>query len=62
MPSLIGYRKFTIALVALISGVGLCAFGRMDGSQFVTLAASVFAIFGTANVAAKRNPGGPNGG
>ena len=61
MPSLIGYRKFTIALVALISGVGLCAFGRLDGSQFVTLAASVFAIFGTANVVAK-NSGGPNGG
>jgi len=61
MKSLIGYRKFTIALVALISGVGLCAFGRLSGTEFVYLAGGVFAIFGTANVAAKRNPGGPNG-
>lgn len=54
MPSLIGYRKFTIAVIALVSGVGLCAFGRLSGTEFVYLAGSVFAIFGTANVMAYR--------
>lgn len=34
--TLIGYRKFTVAILALLCLTALCAFGRLTGSEFIT--------------------------
>ena len=36
MNSLIGYRKFTVAVLALLCLTALCAFGKLTGSEFIT--------------------------
>lgn len=36
MNSLIGYRKFTVAILALLCLTVLCAFGKLTGSEFIT--------------------------
>jgi hypothetical protein len=53
MPRLIGYRKFIIAAAFWASGSVLCAFGRMSGAEFATLASLVTGLYGAANVTAR---------
>lgn len=36
MTSLIGYRKFIVAVLALLCLTALCAFGKLTGSEFIT--------------------------
>lgn len=36
MTSFIGYRKFTVAVLALLCLTALCAFGKLTGSEFIT--------------------------
>lgn len=36
MNSLIGYRKFTVAILALLCLTVLCSFGKLTGSEFIT--------------------------
>ena len=56
--NLVGHRKFIIAVMALVFGTGLCAMGRLSGTEYVYLTGGVFGIFGAANVMSKRSPGG----
>ena len=57
MSSLVGYRKFIIAFAFWASGTALCAFGKLSGAEFVTLAGLVAGLYGTANVAARITTG-----
>ena len=36
MTSLVGYRKFTVAVLALLCLTALCAVGKLTGSEFIT--------------------------
>lgn len=36
MTSLVGYRKFTVAVLALLCLTVLCAVGKLTGSEFIT--------------------------
>ncbi len=49
---LIGYRKFIVATLGMVSAVGLCAFGRLSGAEFVAFGTAILTIYGTSNVMA----------
>ena len=51
MTSLIGYRKFIVAVGFLLAATGLCAFGKLSGVEFVGVTGLVTGLFGAANVA-----------
>lgn len=51
--SLIGYRKFIVALLFWASASGLCAAGLIDGGEFVAIAGLVMGLYGAANAAGK---------
>ena len=53
MTSLIGYRKFTVAILALLCLTALCAFGRLTGVEFVSGPAVTVGSFITLNVMQK---------
>jgi hypothetical protein len=57
MPRLIGYRKFIVAAAFWASATALCAFGRMSGAEFVTVAGLVTGLYGAANVTARFSGG-----
>jgi len=46
----LGGRKFAVALLALLSVTALTAFGRLDGSAYVTVVVAVVGLYGAANV------------
>ena len=50
---MIGYRKFTVAVLFWASATALCVAGRLDGGQYVTLASWVMGLYGAANAAGK---------
>lgn len=52
MP-LIGYRKFTVALLFWGSATVLCLLGRLSGGEFVGIAGLVTGLYGAANAAGK---------
>ncbi len=54
--SLVGYRKFVIALLFWASASGLCAAGRLSGGEFVGLAGLVTGLYSAANAAGKFAP------
>lgn len=51
--SLIGYRKFIVALCCWASSVLLCLNGQVTGEQYVILVGLVVGMFGVANIGAK---------
>ena len=51
MPSLIGYRKFIVAVLFWGSASALCYAGRLDGGGFVAVAGLVTGLFGVTNAA-----------
>lgn len=53
MPSLIGYRKFAVAVLALLCLTLLCAFGKLTGSEFVTGMLGTVGAFIMLNVTQK---------
>jgi len=53
MPSLLGYRKFTVAVLFVIAATYLCATGKLSGDNFVSIAWSVTGLFGAANAISK---------
>ena len=55
---LIGYRKFTVAVLFWLSATALCAAGRLDGGDFVAVAGLVTGLYGAANAAGKFGKGG----
>jgi hypothetical protein len=61
MPSLIGYRKFIVALLFWLSSTALCLLGLIDGGDFVAVTGLVVGLYGAAN-AASNYAGGPSGG
>ena len=54
--SMVGYRKFTIAVLFWASASGLCAVGRLSGGEFVGLAGLVTGLYSAANAAGKFAP------
>lgn len=58
MPTLIGYRKFIIAVAFWVSATALCAAGKLSGAEFVTVAGLVTGLYGAANVTARVINGG----
>ena len=61
MPSLIGYRKFIVAVACWASTSLLCAAGLVDGGQYVTAVGLIVALYGAGNVAARALPAGQGG-
>lgn len=55
--SLIGYRKFIIALAFWGSATGLCIAGKLTGAEFVSIAGLVDGLYGAANAASKFSSG-----
>ncbi len=53
MTSLIGYRKFIVAVLALLCLTVLCAFGRLTGVEFVSGLAVTVGSYITLNVMQK---------
>ncbi len=53
MNSLIGYRKFTVAVLALLCLTVLCAFGRLTGVEFVSGLSVTVGVFLSLNVMQK---------
>lgn len=53
MQSLVGYRKFIVAVLALLSLTVLCAFGRLTGVEFVSGLAVTVGTFISLNVMQK---------
>lgn len=51
--SLIGYRKFIIAVLFWTSATGLCVAGKLSGGEFVSIAGLVTGLYGAANAASK---------
>lgn len=49
-----GQRKFTIAMIALIATILLCAFGRLTGTEFVSAISLILAMYKIANVMDKK--------
>lgn len=56
MPSLIGYRKFIVAMACWLSSSLLCAAGLVDGGQYVTAVGLIVGLYGTSNVVARVLP------
>lgn len=54
MTSLIGYRKFTVAVLALLCLTVLCAFGRLTGIEFVYGLSVTVGSYITLNVMQKK--------
>lgn len=53
MNSLIGYRKFTVAVLALLCLTVLCALGRLTGGEFITGLIGTVGTFISLNVMQK---------
>lgn len=53
MNSLIGYRKFTVAVLALLCLTVLCAFGQLSGGEFITGLIGTVGTFISLNVMQK---------
>lgn len=53
---MIGYRKFTVALAAIVSASTCVAFGWIDGTQYVTVVVAAVGIFAYANSQRKVAP------
>lgn len=51
--SLIGYRKFIVAVLFWLSATALCAAGQLDSGGFVAVAGLVTGLYGAANAAGK---------
>lgn len=51
--SLIGYRKFIVAVLFWAAATGLCIAGRLTGGEFVSVAGLVMGLYGAANAAGK---------
>lgn len=54
--SMIGYRKFTVAMACWLSTSLLCAAGLVDGAQYVMAVGLIVGLYGTANVVARVVP------
>lgn len=52
---MIGGRKFTLALLAQMSGTIALFTGHMEGGLYVALTIAVLGAYGAANVVAARN-------
>jgi len=50
---MIGYRKFTVAVLFWLGATGLCLLGRIDGGEFVAVAGLVMGLYGASNAASK---------
>ena len=53
MISLVGYRKFIVAVLALLCLTVLCAFGKLTGSEFITGMLGTVGTFISLNVMQK---------
>lgn len=53
VQSLIGYRKFIVAVAFWLSATGLCLLGKLSGTEFVSATALVVGLYGAANAAGK---------
>ena len=59
--AMVGWRKFTVAMTAILSAAILCGMGQVESSGFVTTVLGVLALFGGANAIAKFAPNVQNG-
>lgn len=49
-----GMRKYTLALLALMSAFTLCWFGQLQGGYFVSALGIILGLYKTANIVDKR--------
>jgi hypothetical protein len=54
--AMIGWRKFIVAMTAIVSAAILCGQGQVESAGFVTTVLGVLALFGGANALAKFAP------
>lgn len=58
--AMVGWRKFVIAMTALLGATYLCAIGQLESAGYVTSVLGVLGLFGLANVAGKYAPNAPS--
>ena len=51
-----GYRKFAVAMAFWLSTSLLCAFGRVDGGQYVMAIGLIIGLYGAGNVGEHFSP------
>jgi len=52
--AMVGWRKFIVAMTAVVLAWDLCRASQLEGSGFVTVVLGTLGIFGVANVTAKK--------